>query len=203
MNNEESKVVRALKYFNLVDEKDYHIVMCRIELSDKTNKKIHQIIEDKVKKLGSYKTLNLIFNKLEKTKNDKFNRYMIFRNRNPIGNTPTPLPYQYIIHIACKYLSNYKQSTITITDLAFFDDIIKSSTYYIDLLDIFDENPYSEMTASSDSLPYLIKKNILLESLCFPIQYAPEYILVLLQKLYLKVLCLFKKAQNVQDEVKR
>lgn len=187
VNNEESKVVRALKYFNLVYEKDYDIKMNRIELSDETNKKIHQIIENRIKKLGSYKTLNILFNELKKKKNNQFNRYLIFRDRKEYGKTDTPLPYQYIIHIASKYLSNYKQNTITYSDIILFNNIKKLSTSYIDLLDIFDENPYAEMTASPDSLPYLIKNNILLESLCFPIQYAPEYILALLQKLYLKI----------------
>lgn len=187
VDNAESKIVRALKCFNLTYKKDFDIKMSRIELSEETNKKIHKIIENKIKKLGSYKTLYLLFDELKKTKNNQFNRYLIFRNRNAYGETETPLPYQYIIHIACKDLSNYKQSVITITDKVIFKDIKNLSTSYIDLLDIFDENPYAEMTASLDSITYLIKKNILLESLCFPIQYAPEYILALLQKLYLKV----------------
>lgn len=179
------KVITAIETFNLQHNTDYEIKMSYITLKNKTHKKIHNIIENKIIKLGGFKTCQLIFNKyLNQRYNKQFDRYLIYRDRTILGDSPTPIPYQYLLHIACKHLSKYNISQISSQDLYQFQKIINLSIAYIDLLEIFNENPWGEIKASIDSIPYLIKSNILLECLCFPVQYAPNFVKDILRNLY-------------------
>lgn len=185
VDNTTSKVIFALNKFNLINEEDFKINMSRVELINGTEAKIHKDIENNVKKLGGYKTAKMLFEVFLNKVNDKFDRYLIFRNRNGFAESQTPIPFQYLLHIACKDLSDYKQNNISKNDVNLFNCIIEKAVAYVDLLEIFNSNPWSEINASSDSLPYLVKNNILLESLCFPIQYACLYVKDLLHNLYI------------------
>lgn len=185
IDNTTSKVILAINKFNLKNEEDFKINMSRVELINNTEAKIHKDIENNVKNLGGYKTVKILFDTYLTKVNDKFDRYLIFRNRNGFAESQTPIPFQYLLHIACKDLSDYKNDKIYQKDVNLFNSIIEKSIAYVDLLEIFDANPWSEINASSDSLPYLIKNNILLESLCFPVQYASAYVKELLHNLYI------------------
>lgn len=185
VDNTVSKTILAINKFNLIYKEDFKINMSCVELINDTEAKIHKDIENNVKKLGGYKTAKMLFDVFLNKINVKFDRYLIFRNRNSLAESQTPIPFQYLLHIACKDLSDYKQISISENDINLFRCIIEKTVAYVDLLEIFDDNPWSEINASSDSLPYLVKNNILLESLCFPIQYACGYINELLHNLYI------------------
>ena len=185
VDNTTSKVILAINKFNLINDEDFKINMSRVELINNAEAKIHKDIENNVKKLGGYKTTKMLFDIFLNKVNDKFERYLIFRNRNSIAESQTPIPFQYLLHIACKDLSDYKSVNISENDVNLFKRIIEKAVSYVDLLEIFDDNPWSEINASPDSLPYLVKNNILLECLCFPIQHANSYIKELLHNLYI------------------
>lgn len=186
IDKDKSKVILAINKFNLEYTKNFKINMNRIESLNDLDRKIHKIIEDKIKSLGGYKTIKLLFDiMLKDTNNKDFERYIIFRNRRLGGNSTTPIPFQYIIHIACKDLSDYKNNIkISEDDTYLFQEILEDAIAYVDLLEIFEENPLVEINPNPEALPFFIKENILLECLCFPIQYSPKYIMNILQDLY-------------------
>lgn len=204
IDKNKSKVIIAINRFKLEYLKDFKINMDRIESLNDVDAKIHKIIENNIKILGGYKTLKLIFDIFLKETNKKFERYLIFRNRNGLGNSNTPFPFQYIIHIACKYLSNFKNTNITNNDISLFQKIVEDAIAYVDLLEIFEENPWAEINPRPEAIPFLIKENILLECLCFPIQYSPKYIIEILQGLYLpfaKIVANIPKMYNCSSYV--
>lgn len=185
IDKDKSKLILAINKFNLKFTKNFKINMNRIEPLNDLDRKIHKIIEYKIKRLGGYKTIKLLFDICLKDTHKDFERYIIFRNRKLGGDSETPIPFQYIIHIACKDLSDYKNIKISEDDTYLFQEILEDAIAYVDLLEIFEENPFVEINPDPEVLPFLIKENILLECLCFPIQYSPRYIMNILQDLYL------------------
>ncbi len=193
-NEEKNPQVYAIDYFKLEYDKDYTINIDKILLKPATYKSIHKIIEDEIKNIGGIETLCLLFDMYIGKKYDlTLDRYYMYRNKNLMSQgIDIPIPHQYLIQIAVKHLCLPKDRKFNFNyDL--FNELIKISKLYIGLLGIYDSNPYSDMLLDYEGITQYIQDNMILETLCFPRQYSPQFIELIIKKIYAPT---FKDASN-------
>ncbi len=178
------KLIDAVKYFKLVPTKDFEIELDTFAITQSADQKIFKKIEEKIIILGAYETLFYIFKRLGKMKK-VFDRYHLYQIKD-INESPTPIPYQFLIHIACKHMKNSSQRSARVIDTATNEEkflkIIDLGQRYITLLEVYNGNLYSDFTIRRENLMATIKKSIVLENLCFPVQYCPNYIKFVMKK---------------------
>lgn len=182
---EKDPQVFAIDYFKLENDKDYTIDIDRVLLKPATYKNIHTRIENIIKDIGGIETLYLLFtNYIDNKYNSELERYLIYRKKDFMSQgTDIPVPYQYLIQITVKHLSLPKDRKFDF-NFDLFNELIKISTFYIALLGIYDSNPYSDMLLDYEGIPQYLQDNMILETLCFPRQYSPKFIELLIKKIY-------------------
>lgn len=184
-HDEQDPQIDAVAYFELEFDKDYTIDIEGVALKPDTYKNIHNRIEDIIKNIGGMETLNLLFaNYIDNKYNAELDRYLIYRNKNLMSQgIDIPIPYQYLIQIAVKHLALPENGKFDY-NFDLFNELIKVSRLYIGLLGIYDSNPYSDMFVDYEGIPQYLQDNMILETLCFPRQYSPKFIEVLIKKIY-------------------
>jgi hypothetical protein len=70
------------------------------------------------------------------------------------------------------------------------------STQFIELLCIYNSNPWSDLMLDHQNIPIYIQKNTIFETLCIPQQYSPDFIKLIIEKLYIPT---FNDTENCPD----
>lgn len=208
--NDVDSLISAVKHFGLKYSIDYEIENGKVLLTDNAHQKIHENIERLVRNIGGITVIRLLFERYLKTKFDKqIDRYLIHRNKSTLGSNVSlqPIPYQYITQIALKFLK-IKVSTVLEMPLSTeqidnaFSDLINDSRTYVNLLQVYNPSVMYDAMIEFESLPEYISNNIIFEVMCIPQQYSPNFIELLIKKLYLPKIknaegCFFLKSKNL------
>lgn len=163
------------------------IVAGKLILSEQSHILIHIRLEEMINHLGGIETLKRLFNQdLQNKYRSDIDRYLIHRNKTSFGNRKkiNRIPYNYLINLCVKTLC----SGITIiTDIGkeiLYSEITKLSSDYLTVLELQGYSVYEDMFIDYKKLPENIYKNIIFENLYIPVQYKPDFVLDMLDKLY-------------------
>ena len=189
-------LISAVKHFNLRYRLDYELKDGSLLLTNIAHKKIHESIEMQVKEIGAFNVLRLLFecyldNPYFTFYDLQMDRYLINRSKTICERqNSTPAPYQYLIQLALKHLKD-KDENVPIYSLLkyelnqLFSKLIEDSKAYVNLLQIYNSSVFSDMMINYKAIPKYVSDNILFETLCIPSQYSPEFVVMLIRKLYL------------------
>ena len=177
-------ICKAAKYFKLEYSIDYCVSDGRLILYEHAQKAIHLGFESLVKKVGGKYVLTALFQNLERFYNHKFDRYVIHRNKDTTGTKADykPIPYRYLFQLCLKHLA----APSATPDPKLIDRLVRDSQKYIKLLQIYNNNAYSDIMIEAGVLPAYLWENMYFETLCIPPQYAPKFIKLIIDELYIK-----------------
>ena len=182
-NKDLDEICDAALSFNLKNQEDYDITDGRILLTQETHTCIHNDLEMLIKRIGGQTFLSTMMRFLdEHLYSQELDRYRIHRNKNSSGsNEGAPLPNRYLFQVALKHLGDAPKPLNTDLHLK----VINRSAMYLDLLQVYNSNPYADVMLSHEAIPEYIKNNIDFETLCIPQQYRPDFIELVIKHLYM------------------
>jgi len=183
-DSEEYDVICGVaKYFKLKYNIDYYVSDGRLVLYEHTQKAIHSRFESLVKKVGGKNMLSALFQYLEGLYNHKFGRYVIHRNKDISGRKfdYKPIPYRYLFQLCLRHLS----ASNTTLDPRLANKLIRDGQKYVKLLQIYNDNAYSDIMVEACSMPVYLWENMYSETLCIPPQYAPKFVELIINELYI------------------
>ena len=183
-NKDLDEICEAVLSFRLKSHEDYEITDGRIFLTPETHDRIHNDFETLIQRIGGQTFLSTMMRYLEDPKNLFYScdldRYRIHRNKSTSGKG-APLPYGYLFQIALKHLGDAPKPLNTNLHMK----IINRSAMYLDLLQVYNSNPYADVMLGHEAIPEYVKDNIDFETLCIPQQYRPDFIELVIKHLYI------------------
>ncbi|GCD12765.1 hypothetical protein [Clostridium tagluense] len=165
----------------------FEIVAGRIILSEQSLILIHTKLEEMIYHIGGIETLENLFNQeLQNKYSSDIDRYLIHRNKSSFGATKESnrVPYNYLINMCGKFLNRGISILTAIGQRKIYQEIIKLSSDYLTVLGLQGYSMYEDMFIHYKDLPEYIYKNIIFENLYIPVQYNPDFVLDILDKLY-------------------
>lgn len=161
-----------------------------IELPLDTCKTIHFGLEKMLKRIGAKEVLETLFYRyLIPQYDDKFDRFLIHRNKTLYGKSSKGIPYNYIINLAAKNLLLNESSILSskVPDEIKqneVNELISLAADYLEVFNVQDKYVYSDASIDIRTLPNYIFNNIVYEKFCFPFQYSSDFIDLIIRELY-------------------
>ncbi|NNJ33321.1 hypothetical protein [Lacrimispora defluvii] len=146
-----------------------------IDCSQMLLQNIFDVLDRKVTCLGGH---NLYREVMKRFTEDKYigliDRYLITRT---IDNEDRNEPINLLINLSARHFTTTKSFLNDIQKKEFLDDIIKISESLLDILCVQGESSFEYANMKISDLSYYIKKEMIFDKICIPMQYSQQFIL--------------------------
>ena len=179
------KTLEAINFFKLKKDIDYKITFEGIEYINSTLKDLQVKLEKRISDVSGNIVLEYLFFDMKKNffiKSTKRYDFVKYKYDCQIKKV-TPVPYKYLINLCLKHLNfnNYKSYDFYKNEI---EKIIEYSKNILNLIQCYDINYYSDLVINDiTELPTLILHQNQFDVMCQPVQYYPDFVNDLIEKL--------------------
>lgn len=147
----------------------------KIDCTEMLIQNIFDFLDRKVVSLGGY---NLYYEVMKRFTENKYigliDRYIITRT---IDNEERNEPINLLINLSARHFTTSKSNLTDIQKKNMSDEIIKIAEALLDILGVQGESSFEYANMKISDISYYIKKEMIFDKVCIPIQYSTQFIL--------------------------